>query len=191
MQINNIAPLIYTIRKRFQGYKLLKNTKDTPSGYVRMIKHFNFINKNTCDIFDCYDRITKDFSKTGKPETQENLCTTKYLFFDDNKPIYKRESHYSFFDLPTHAKSNDANKNVNNSNRNLSLLDKVVKKETILTPDIATSFLGFCLPKREIKTYTLRDTLINKFYTNSHKTEDFERHKSSNFFTTLWKNFMK
>ena len=191
MQINKIEPLIYTIRKRFQGYKLLKNPKEAPSGYVRMVRHFNLINNRTCDVVDCYNRITKDCSKVGNPETQENLYTTKKLFFECNKPTYKREVHYSFFDLPTHAKSNDACKKVDSSKRDLSPLDMVVKKDSVLVPNVATSFLGFCLPKREIKSYTLRDILINKFYTNSHETEGYERKRLSNFFIVFLKNILK
>ena len=190
MQINKLEYLIYSFGRRLQGYKLLKNPKDTSSGYVRMIKHFKYMDNN-CDIFDYYERITKDFSKKTKQETVEHLFTRKCLFFRDNKPKYNRESTYSFFDLPTHKNSREAYKKCDISERDLLPLDKIVKNKTILTPNMMTAFLGFPLPMEETKMYTLRDVLVNRFYKNLYNTNAERRSKSSNFFTILWKNLFK
>lgn len=157
-----IKRIRFVLDKSFQGYRLLKNPKGFPCGYVRMIKRSSYINPKTLDIHECYMRVTKDFSQNGYPEKAEYFFADKYLFFENEKPLYKRASNYSFYDLPTHKNSMSVSKRVDYKNRDLSLLEKIVMREKVLVPDVATSFLGFPLPKEKNVVYTMRDVLFNK-----------------------------
>ena len=189
MGMQTLKIISYTISKRLQGYHLLKNSKEAPSSYVRMIKHFNYIS-NKLNQVDYYERITKDFS-FKEPVTEEYLTTTKIPSFDNitNKITYKnRNASYDRFCPP--SKSLSSYKNEFKEEELHLWLDKVVKTENTIGINPLFAFIGPFPEEKTIK-YTIRDMEQNKFYKKEGQKFENRLKSYKNFFTTLWHNLVK
>jgi len=66
----------YALKKRIEGYKLLKNPKGTPKTQVSMIKTDRSFNEYN-DYVELTTRIRKDFSLPERPEETDSLYTVK------------------------------------------------------------------------------------------------------------------
>ena len=63
MLIEKIDIAKYALKMKRQGYQLLRNPKGTSPNIIRVLKYNKTYDTRTSDIFEYYERITKDFSQ--------------------------------------------------------------------------------------------------------------------------------
>ena len=76
--IQKIQASLYAIGKRFRGYHLLKNPKNTLCVEVNMIKEWYGVSEHWDDMFHL-TRIKKTFSEDGNHEEKRLLMSTHYM----------------------------------------------------------------------------------------------------------------
>ena len=76
--VQKIQASLYAMRKRMQGYHLLKNPKGTSQTEVNMIKEWYGISEHWDDIFHI-TRIKKTFSDEGNHKEKRFLMSTHYM----------------------------------------------------------------------------------------------------------------
>ena len=95
--IQKIQATLYAMRKRLQGYHLLRNPKGTSPTEVNMIKEWYGVTERWDDMFHI-TRIKKTFSKEGNHKERRFLMSTHYMDVKTMKMTNprKKDMNYSF-----------------------------------------------------------------------------------------------
>ena len=109
--IDKIKTVAYATYLNANGYTVLKNPKGTPSTFVRAVRNRRGINTETLDTYETYKRVTLDLSQPKKKQIHEYFFRDNFAFFnkDSNKVDYKKQVHYSKYEIGEKGVSVDKN----------------------------------------------------------------------------------
>jgi len=192
MIIKKLNIAAYSIKKRIQGYHLLKNPKGTPYTTVKLMKYSENINPKTLDIKNSYEKVTKQFLPLNKSETTEYLDISKFAFYNKKtnrldtpkQAIYEKySSNYKFLTEAYGEKGYIETEILNK--RDLSPLDYIVSLRLTGAKPSPLTYFGFT-PKSIFQEKTLAQTVLENY--NKAKLDEKKQFKKSNFWKTLWQN---
>ena len=87
----------YALKMKKQGYQLLRNPKGTSSSVIRVLKHKKTYDPQTLDVYETYERITKDFSQPQNT-VRDNLVVNYFTtLVDTAKKQIKRVKTKEFY----------------------------------------------------------------------------------------------
>ena len=187
-----IRVALWTVWQKHKGYDLIQNSRQIPYTTVRLIKSSKSIDRKTLDVTVSYEKLTKDFSKSERPETRETLKVCYYKFFDNEKNLIDTKKHKKYTKTQSDGKiTNDIEKGKISPKilkaRNLKSINRKSISRIEYVPDMTYAAMGKISQKR----VTIRESYAEKEYKKFLENQAFEHnvnYKPFNFWRILLKN---
>lgn len=97
MFVEKIKIANYALKMKKQGYQLLRNPEGTPSSIVRVLKYNKAYDLQTLDIYEKYERITKNFAKPENTVRENLFVNNITTLVDTAKKSIKKVKSKEFY----------------------------------------------------------------------------------------------
>ena len=157
--VQKIQASLYAMRKRLNGYHLLKNPAGIPQTEVNLIKEWYGVTEHWDDMFHI-THLKKTFSKDGIHEEKRFLMTTHYMDVDKMKMTKPRKKDMSY------SVRKDKSYLVFEEREDIPL-DKADKRKVPLLSYERSGFLSHD-SEHDIMCKTKREAQLNREYYKKH-----------------------